>query len=71
MGKLSANQVQGAMAIASGAYQCKVTKCKIIDPVETYHICFDEAWWEKFLKRLKVDFEKGGEVDGQQNDGVA
>ena len=56
MWKLLANQVQGAMAIASGAYQCKVTKCKIIDPVETYHICFDEAWWEKFLKRLKVGF---------------
>lgn len=48
------HQVQGAMAIASGAYQCKVTRCKIIDPVETYHICFDETWWEKFLKRLKA-----------------
>eukprot|EP00438_Fugacium_kawagutii_P002387 Skav201016 [mRNA] locus=scaffold991:383861:391384:- [translate_table: standard] len=48
------HQVQGAMAIASGAFQCNVTRCKIIDPVETYNICFDEVWWEKFLQRLKA-----------------
>lgn len=47
------HQVQGAMAIASGAFHTPVTMCKIIDPVETYTIYFDESWWKRFLKRLK------------------
>ena len=47
------HQVQGAMAVASDAFGQKVTRCKIIDPVETYNITFDEVWWQRFLKRLK------------------
>ncbi|CAE7237102.1 NUP98 [Symbiodinium natans] len=47
------HQVQGAMAIATGAFQTPVTRCKLIDPAETYTIYFDEAWWTKFLERLK------------------
>ena len=60
------HQIQGSMAIASGAFQVPVTMCRLIDPVtwseifgrfaaevETKTIRFDQAWWERFLKRLK------------------
>ena len=70
LGKKSSawHQMQGSMAIASGAFQVPVTMCRLIDPVtwteihigcsataeaETKTIRFDQAWWESFLKRLK------------------
>ena len=48
------HQVQGAMAIASGAFHQPVTLCKIIDAETTYNIVFEEEWWKKLLKLLKA-----------------
>ena len=48
------HQVQGAMAVASAALSIPVHSCKLIDPVETYTVRFEEAWWLRYLQRLKT-----------------
>lgn len=51
-------QVQGSMAIASDAYGEPVHKCIVATKDETSTLRFDQEWWNRYVRKLRLFYFK-------------